>query len=342
MSNLPRTTALKSRREVLTIMAVGGGAGLAWGLGLFGRSGDVVRAESRQLMGTRVNLTAVGDDREAAEAAVEATFARMSELESQLSRFRPESEVSRLNRTGRVEGASDGLIDVLRLADRISQMGDGAFDITVQPLLDLYRSQLAKHHRLPPAEVVEITLEGVDFRSVQVRGRTVALARSGAAITLDGIGKGYIVDQGVAVLRARGFANVLVEAGGDLVASGQRAPGRPWRVGIRRPRHGARGLQAHVDAQDRAGTTSGDYMQPFTPDFAQHHILDPRTGSSAPELASSTVIAPTAALADALSTLTMALGPRRSRELLEDLPGCEGYLVTKDLRVVTTSGFAES
>jgi len=333
---------LKTRREVLTIVAVGGGAGLAWSLGLFGRSRGAVVTRSRQLMGTVVNLTAVGDDREAAEAAVEAALGRMSELESQLSRFRSESEVSRLNRTGRVEGASDDLIELLRLADRISRLGDGAFDVTVQPLLELYRKQLAEHHRLPPPTAVEATLERVDYRNVHIQGRNVSLARSGAAITIDGIGKGYIVDQGVAVLKARGFPNVLVEAGGDLLASGQRAPGRPWRIGIRRPRHGARGLQARVDARDRAVTTSGDYMQPFTPDFAQHHILDPRTGSSSPELASSTVVAPTAALADGLSTLTMALGPRQSLALLEDLSGCEGYLVTKDLRVVMTSGFTLS
>jgi thiamine biosynthesis lipoprotein len=293
-------------------------------------------------MGTQVNLTAVGDDRDAAEAAVAATFARMSQLESHLSRFRPDSEVSRLNDRGRIENASDDLIELLQLAERISGLGDGAFDVTVQPLLELYRTQLTNYHRLPTPEAIEAALERVGHRSVHVQGSSVSLARPGAAITIDGIGKGYIVDQGVAVLKAHGYPNVLVEAGGDLVAGGQRAPGKPWRIGIRRPRHGARSLQARVDASDRAVTTSGDYMQPFTPDFAQHHILDPRTGRSAPELASSTVIAPTAAEADGLSTLAMALGPRRSLQLLEDLPGCEGYLVTKDLQVVKTSGFVLS
>ena len=341
MTEFRRSAAAKSRREFLQIVAVGSGAGLAWGLGLLGRSNSAVVARSRELMGTVVNLTAVGVDREAAETAIEATFARMSELESQLSRFRPESEISRLNRTGRVDGASDGLIELLQLANRISRLGDGAFDVSVQPLLDLYRSQLTEHHRLPAPVAIEAALERVDYRSVHVQGRSVSLARPGASVTIDGIGKGYIVDQGVAVLRARGVPDVLVEAGGDLVASGQRAPGRPWRVGIRGPRH-TRGLQARVDARDRAVTTSGDYMQPFSPDLAQHHILDPRTGRSSPELASSTVIAPTAALADGLSTLCMALGPRRSRELLEDLPDCEGYLVTKDLRVIKTSGFTLS
>jgi thiamine biosynthesis lipoprotein len=81
-------------------------------------------------------------------------------------------------------------------------------------------------------------------------------------------------------------------------------------------------------------------MQPFTSDLKQHHILDPRTGYSSPELASSTVLAPDAATADALATLTMVLGPRRGRELLEDMPDCEGYFVAKDLEVTRTSGFS--
>ena len=88
--------------------------------------------------------------------------------------------------------------------------------------------------------------------------------------------------------------------------------------------------------------TSGDYMQPFSRDYAQHHILDPRTGYSAPELASATVVASDAATADALATLAMVLGPRRARELLEDLPDCEGYLVSKDLEVTRTSGFGRT
>ena len=326
----------------MKILAAGGAAGLAWKYGMFGRSRPVAVTRSEHLMGTIVNLTIVGDDREAAEAAVGATFGRMAELETRLSLYVTDSEVSRLNRTGLVDAASDGLIELLRLADRISRLGDGAFDVTIQPVLDLYRGNLADRHELPSREAVERTLETVDYRSIRVEERSVSLARSGMAVTLDGIGKGYIVDEAVAVLKGRGFPNVLVEAGGDLVASGQRSPGTPWRIGIRSPRSGSPRLQTRIDAEDRAVTTSGDYMQPFTPDLAQHHILDPRTGHSAPELASSTVTAPTAALADGLSTLSMVLGPRRSREILESLPGCEGYFVSKDLAVTKTEGFLVS
>jgi FAD:protein FMN transferase len=330
---------LATRRDVLRILALGGAAGTAFGLGLLGRarSGAVERA--RLLMGTGVHLRVVGDDREAAGAAADACLDRMAELEALLSRYRPESELSRLNASGRLANASDALLDVLRLAERVSRLGDGAFDVTVQPLFELYRDTIARTGRLPDAEAIEREAARVDHRAVRITGRNVSLARADARITLDGVAKGYVVDAGVAALRERGFGDVLVEAGGDLMAAGDRGAGTPWRIGIRAPR-GSLALQARFDTRNRAAATSGDYMQPFTLDYREHHILDPRTGHSAPELSSATVLAEDAALADALATLVMVLGPRRGLELLEDLPGCEGYLVTKDLRVLRTSGFA--
>ena len=166
----------------------------------------------------------------------------------------------------------------------------------------------------------------------------MTLERPGMSITLDGIGKGYVVDRGISELRERGFPNVFLEAGGDLLAAGNKGTGSPWRVGIRNPRPGLT-LHARFDVQDRAVATSGDYMQAYTDDYTRHHIVDPRTGRSAPELASSTVIAPNAATADALSTLTLVLGRRAGRDLLEALPGCEGYFVSKQLDVTRTTGF---
>jgi len=334
----PEVRKPRTRRDVLSILAVGGVAGVAWKLGLFdGRGGGAV-TRSRVLMGTEVNLRVLGDDREAATAAADATLARMAELEALLSRYRADSEVSRLNAAGRVENASDALLDVLRVSERIWRMGNGAFDVTVQPVLALYQDHLDRRLGLPAAQSIEEAVARVGQDALHVDGATVAFDRPGMRLTLDGVGKGYIVDRGVEVLRQRGFANVFVEAGGDLRVSGDRGSGTPWRIGIRNPRPGL-ALQARFDARDSAVATSGDYMQPFTPDYSRHHIIDPRTGYSAPGLASSTIVAPDAATADALATLTMVLGPDRSRELVEDLAGCEGYLLTKDLEVVRTSGF---
>ena len=154
------------------------------------------------------------------------------------------------------------------------------------------------------------------------------------ALTLDGIGKGFVVDAGVAELKRHGFPRVLVEAGGDLLAAGRR-----WRIGIRHPRPADSALLGRIEAQDVAVATSGDYFQPFKRDRSLHHILDPRTGVSALGLCSATVLAPTAVRADALATLAMTLDPRPARDLLEALPGCEGCLVTKAGDVVRTTGF---
>jgi len=319
-----------ARRDFLRILAAAGAAGATWGW--LGRSTVRQVTRTRVLMGTVVNLTVLGDDLDRAESAAESTLARMAGLESLLSRYRHDSEVARLNSGQTLESASGALLDVLRLGREVADLGDGAFDVTVQPVLDLYGADL------PPRAEIERAAALVDRRAVRIEGRTVALERTGMRITLDGIGKGYIVDRGVDVLREHGFPNVFVEAGGDLMAGGEKGPGRPWRVGIRGPRPGLAVLAA-FDTRERAVATSGDYMQPFTSDYSRHHIVDPRTGFSAPELASATVVAPDAATADALATLVMVLGPRRGRELLEDLPGCEGYLMSKTLDVTRTSGF---
>ena len=339
MDNILGPVGPKSRREVLSIFAVGGAGLAAWKLGLIPSSSAAVARTSRVLMGTTVNLTVVSDDLEAAEAAVGATLDRMSALEARLSRYRDDSEVSRLMADGRIDGASEALIDVLRLSERVSRMGDGAFDITIQPVVDLYRQSLESSGSLPTRDQVEAAAASVDYRAVRIAGRDVRLDRPGMRLTLDGVGKGYIVDQGVAELARRGWDDVFVEAGGDLVAGGEKRAGVPWRVGIRSPRKGLM-VQARLDAKNRAVATSGDYMQPFAPDYSQHHILDPRTGLSSPELASSTIVASDAATADALATLTMVLGAEQSRDLIESLPDCEGYFVTKRLDVVKTTGLA--
>jgi thiamine biosynthesis lipoprotein len=328
---------LLPRRSVLRFLAAASASGLTWKLGRSGGTRPVTAA--RPLLGTWVHLTIEGDDREAARAAAEATLDEMAGLEALLSRHRADSEVSRLNATGRIKGATRALRDVLRLADGIYRMGEGAFDITVAPLFDCYREYSERGQGLPPLARVEEARARVDQRHLRVEGQTVYCTRPGLQITLDGIAKGYIVDRGVAVLKERGFPHLLVEAGGDLVASGSKDPQTAWRIGIRNPRRSL-GFRASFEARDQAVATSGDYMQPFAPDYSQHHIVDPRTGYSPPELASSTVVAPDAATADALATLVMVLGPRVGVELLEELPGCEGYLVAKTLEVTRTSGFA--
>ncbi len=266
-----------TRRDVLKVLAIGGAASAVWGVGaLYRRSPEPV-FRAALLMGTGVRIEVLGDDRDAATAAAEATLARMAALEAQLSRYRADSEVGRLNATGRVEHASPALLEVLQVAERVARLGDGAFDVTVQPVLDLYRSHRDAGLGLPTPAAIEQARERVGWRALRIAGTGVATTRPGVRITLDGVAKGYIVDRGVEVLRARGFPNVFVEAGGDLMAAGDKGEGSAWRVGIRQPRGPGMAIQARLDARNRAVATSGDYQDFFTPDFAAHHIIDPRT-----------------------------------------------------------------
>ena len=333
---LPR--GFPTRREALRILGVSVAAAGAWAARRHGIGRAVPLTRSRLLMGTGITLTVVGTDRDAAAAAADATLAEMDRLEALLSAYRPDSQVSQLNASGRVAHPDPALLEVLRLAARLSALGDGAFDLTVQPILDLYQPAHGPRAALPAPATVEAARARVDYHGVRAEPAAATLAHPGMRITVDGIAKGHVIDRGVAVLRARGFDNVLVDVGGDILAGGERAPGQPWRIGLRNPRPGA-ALLGRFEASNRAIATSGDYLHSFTPDYSLHHIVDPRTGYSPPELASATVIAPDAATADALSTLTLVLGARRSRELVEALPGCEGCFVGKDLRVTRTTGF---
>lgn len=328
-----------SRRGFLRILAAGAAGALVFKGGWDVLSpGPQVVTESALIMGTVVDLTVAADDPVAARSAARACLDRMSTLEAMLSRFQPRSELSRLNAEGRLANASEPLRTLLAHSRALSERSGGAFDISVMPLITLYE-ECAAHGSLPPARAIREARSLVDYRAVECDGPTVVLKRAGMQLSLDGIAKGFIVDAGTAELRAHGMTDVLVEAGGDLMARGEKEPGRPWQVGIESPRREHAGFMTTCELTDRAMATSGDYMQPYTADLREYHILDPRLGRSPRELASATATAPTVMLADALATTLMVVGERGGKRLLERMSGCEGYMVTKDLDVVTSSGF---
>jgi thiamine biosynthesis lipoprotein len=321
---------------------MGGAAGLAIKLGWDRLTCFEIVRETRMLMGTLVNLTVIGDDHAAARAALEACLGKMESLEAVLSRHLPESQLSQLNHTGLLRDAHPALVALVDEARRLSDLTEGAFDITVKPLVDLYQQNSAQGLGLPSPDQVSEALSLVGYGHMEIAVNGLAFGRPGMAITLDGIAKGYIVDAGVAVLRRRGFDNTLVEAGGDLVASGQKGEGDLWQVGVQWPRLGVGGTRTRFSVQDQAVATSGDYMQAFTPDLVHHHILDPRTGYSPTELASASVVSNSATLADGLATALMVMGAQDGLALVESLENTGAYLITKELEVLKSVGFNET
>lgn len=289
-------------------------------------------------MGTVLNLTVYGIDRDSCEEAVDQTIATMKALESTLSRHMPGSELARLNQAAVLYQPSEDLIKVLAMASDLSKKSAGAFDVTILPLLHLHESIRGTNDH-PDAQQLASARRLVGYEKITQSERIIRLKNPGMGISLDGIGKGYIVDQGVAALRQRGFTNVYVEAGGDLMVSGQKEAAVPWRIGLRSPRPQQNEKLVTVAISDKAVATSGDYLQAFTPDLRHHHIIDPRSGFSPPELASCTVTAPSVALADGLATALMVLGKNDALDLIEPMPGCEAYMVDKNLQPCHTTGF---
>ncbi|WP_051308894.1 FAD:protein FMN transferase [Desulfogranum japonicum] len=325
-----------TRRTFLQIAAVAGTAGAVCGWTFIPHDAraHVVR-EVRTLMGTQISLIVCGPDRDACYNGIEKTLDRMEQIEGFLSRFMDGSDLSRLNSSGVIDHPGMDLREVLSLAADISGLTEGAFDVTVLPLLQLYQSKQPVN-----TSAFQKALELVGYHRVVSSSEQIRFSKPGMGITLDGIGKGYIVDQGVATLQAAGFSNIYVEAGGDLMVSGQKPGRRPWRIGVRNPRPEHPGKMVAIETnRSLAVATSGDYMQYFSKDMRHHHILDPRTGISPPELASATVTAPSVAKADALATAAMVMGPERSMDILASLPDCEALLIGKDLRQYRTTGF---
>lgn len=324
-----------NRRRFLQILAVAGVAGGVYRYGFSGAAaGDHLVRQSRSLMGTEINLIVRGPDEDACLAAVRSTFDRIAALSRIFSRHDPTSELAALNRSGALAAISQELDEVLTLATAISQQTGGAFDVTVLPLLRLYEETPK-----PDQNQLDAALQLVDYRKIERQGQRVRLA-PGMELTLDGIAKGYIVDQGIATLHAHGFANVYVEAGGDLMVTGRKPADQPWRIGIQPPRpQPSTEMTVIAATSSMAVATSGDYMQAFSDDLRNHHILDPRSGHSPAELASATITAPTVALADGLATAAMVLGPEQALHMLTSFEHCQGLLIGKDLRQYRSTGF---
>lgn len=287
--------------------------------------------ETREQMGTLVSITVIDENGPSAAAAA---FDEIERVESLMSTYIEHSEISRLNREGTVEASPDCL-RVLERAGYFNRLSGGAFDITMKPLLDLYGASFDSTDQPPSAAAIEKALTLVSGGRMKIEGNTVKLAE-GSSITLDGIAKGYAIDRAVAVLMEHGVEHALVDAGGDVRVVGDKC-GSPWKVAMQDPRDPANHL-AVIRLDNNSVATSGDYRRYFEPSMKHHHIIDPRTGYSAGELISVSVVAETAMDADALATSIFVMGAARGMALAESLEGVEALVVTSDREIIHTAG----
>jgi FAD:protein FMN transferase len=287
--------------------------------------------------GTTVSITAAHGDPGAAREAIGEALREAQGIDALMTVYRPGSEVSRLNADGALRRPDPRLVRVLEFSQRLSALSDGSFDVTVQPLWTLF-SACARAQRLPSADEIARARSLVGWTALEVSARRVSLGRAGMGITLNGIAQGYATDLACAVLRERGIHDALVDTG-EHGAEGARQPGRPWTVGVQDPRDPAALLGA-VPMDGRFLAVSGDYETSFSEDRLYHHVFDPRTGVSPPEVSSAAVAAATGMEADALTKPMMVLERERAVALLERFRGAGAIWIEKDGRISASRNIA--
>lgn len=307
------------------------------------RKDGTIFAES-ELMGTRVTVNVwLPPEHTAGQAgaAIEAAFDEMARIESIMSEWQPDSELSRFNRAAGGEMVSLGpeLTEVLARARQIAEATDGAFDPTFHAVGQLW--SFAPGATPPSKQAVAEKLPLVGWRDLEIdaEARRGRLARPGMMVGLGAIAKGYAVDRASALLDERGFSHHVVEAGGDTYARGTKG-GKKWMVGIQKP--GERGIVAALPSSGESVVTSGDYQR-----FIEHegvryaHILDPRTGWPVPHDQSPqsvTLVGPNATDADAFATAVAVMGPDAGMRFVESQPQLDAVVIAPDGDLRVSSG----
>ena len=292
------------------------------------------------IMGTRISAELWHEDAALGEAALDAVFAEMHRIDGLMSHYKPESQLSRINR----EAASAPVAVDRELAQLIakslefSEMSGGAFDITYASVGYLYDYREKRH---PTDAEIKAALPAVNWRHVVVDAgaSTVRFLEPGVRIDLGGIAKGYAVDRSIQLLAARGIDHARVTAGGDSRLLGDRR-GRPWMVGIRHPDDADR-VVLRLPLEDTAISTSGDYERFFDEGGVRyHHIIDPATGKSPDAVRSVTVIGPDATLTEGLTKALFILGPERGIALIDARDDADAVIVASDGKVWYSKGLA--
>ena len=290
------------------------------------------------IMGTRCAVELWATDRAAGNAAMEAVLADMRRIDLLMSTYKPDSEISRVNANAAREpvAVTAELFGLLQTAQQYSALSKGAFDITYASVGYLYDY---RQHFHPDEKAIAAALPSVDYRQLKLdpAKRTVSFGKPGMRIDLGGIAKGYAVDRGIEILKARGFTHAMVNAGGDTRVSGDRF-GKPWIVGIRHPDRKDE-VALRIPLTDAAFSTSGDYERFFDEGGVRyHHIIDPKTGHSPHAVRSVTIIASNATRTDGLSKTVFILGPRDGLDFINSLPDADAIVIAADGKVSYSKG----
>jgi thiamine biosynthesis lipoprotein len=299
-------------------------------------------------MGTTFKITLYAADQATAKKAADAAFARIAELNRILSDYLTDSELMVL--CGKAGGAavevSQDLFQVLSKSDEVAKLTDGAFDVSISPVVRLWR-KAKKTGKLPDPQDLKKALELVDFRKIKLdpKGRRVQLLLVGMLLDLGGIAKGYTADAALAVLKKHGIKSALVAAGGDIAMSDPPPDAKGWKITVAGLKGANDPMARQIVLSNMAVSTAGDLYQNVQIDGKRYsHIIDPKTGIGLVGRRSVTIIAPEGWLADGLDTAICVMGSEKGLKLIESLDKVAGIMffeTDKGVDVTVSKRFAQ-
>jgi thiamine biosynthesis lipoprotein len=295
---------------------------------------------THRAMGTVMTHKAFGSY---AQDSLAAVCREVAWMEGLLSRFLPDSDISRVNRSAGInsERVSFETYEVLSKAVEFSRQFPGCFDVTIEPLVNLWH--MGQESRVQPDEPsIKRVFPLVNYRDLILdpRERTAGLRNVGQSVDLGGIGKGFAGDRILKVFKRFGISSAYSNLGGNVVTLGAKPDGRPWQIGIQHPRQ-ENSLIGAVSVVNQTVVTSGDYQRYFTDGQGKrhHHILDPTTGYPAESgLISVSIVTSKSVAADPLSTILFVAGMEKGLQFLRRFSQTEAILVDSNLRVYVTQG----
>ena len=320
-----------SRRRAITIFGAAAGAAAFPTLAMRRAQAAELYEWQGVALGAPARIALSHSDQAEAERLFALCAAEIERVELEFSLHRGDSALVRLNRDGVVAVPSLDMVQLLTEANRYAALTDGAFDVTVQPLWQLYADHFSGNPADlagPDEDAVAAARSLVDYRELEVSPEKIALSKPGMAVTLNGIAQGYVTDRVADLLRANGIESVLVDLG-ETRAVGEHPDARPWAIGLADPFDPANYGKV-VELVDRALATSGGYGTRFSADGRHHHLFHPATGKSANHNASVSVLAAQATAADALSTALFVAPIEVAGRVVAERPDIEVYVTAAD------------
>jgi thiamine biosynthesis lipoprotein len=302
----------------------------------------------RLVMGTFARVIIIANDKETAQTCAKNAFEEIDKVDNLMSAYKEDSEISLVNKEAfqKEIPVSESTYEVLQKSVEFGKLTDGAFDITLGPLIALFRNE--KETQITSTqEEIEQTQSKVGYEKLILneQNRTVKFDIDGMKLDLGGIAKGYAIDKAFEAIKKSGALGAMVDIGGDVRCFGQPSKGKEnWVIGIQNPdlkENTTSSIILKLKILEGAITTSGDYQQFAVIDGKrQSHIIDPQTGSGAEGPSSVTIITDNATDADALATAVSVMGIEKGLALIEKLPNTEAILLSSQpgSEIIKSSG----